>query len=1049
MTFIRSLSARVQWLFWLLPPLVVVLGYVWFHVVEDWRGWHRSELQEHLTDNLSRLTDLVYVLQKERGYSSGFLASGGQRFQAELLEHRKATDFHVQQVVASLSTRPFDEADQANHRTYANLLQVLEKMEHLRRMVDGCTLDAQEAIADYTDYTRTTLKVIGQLITQIADVELVNRFFVLPLLLHIGEAMGQERALLTQTFTEDRFAPGAYERWQVQQGEREAYIEMLLTLSSPHYQEIFQALDNDATHAQLARFRDRALARHEQGGFQVDAGEWFTVSTRMIDLLRDLGGELQRESKLLATRRIHLAAWRYWGQVGASLVLMLAVGVLALAASLASRSRLLQREVAERKQHEAELGKLHYALDQTPMTVVITDTHGNIAYANQTCLQLTGYHREELLGRNPRVLKSGHTRPEEYARMWQTILAGEVWQGEFHNRRKDGTLFWEAASISPIRDPDGRIGHFLAIKEEITEKKRVEQEDNYRRQVLEQVASGAPLTEVYGLVMHHVEEMFPGMVTCISIVEQEGRQLRCVTAPRLRVDGLAQFHCPAEQGMAIAAGATACVAAAYSKEFVYVQDLCRDPHWAPFEESFCRAGLRTGWSMPIIGEGGEVLGTLAGYCREDQPPVPLFQERLAPLVQLIGIAISRQRREEALRAAATRADAANQAKSAFLANMSHEIRTPLHAIIGTLELLLSPTPAGERQAHIRLANDSAQTLLLLINDILDYSKIEAGQLRLDIVPFDLQALVRELAAIMEAVARRKGIALTHAWPDDWPKGVRGDPNRLKQILFNLLGNAIKFTPEGGSVSLAGQRLARQGEEWELLFEVRDTGVGIPEEKRQHVFERFTQADESITRRFGGTGLGLAICRDLVAMMGGRIGVEANGEAPTGSRFFFTVRMEEVAGPPAAHTAASPPAAAEVGPAVSLAALSILLVDDQLTNLKVTQGMLVKLGCQRERIICVGDGQQAVERFQQARFDLVFMDCQMPVMDGYQASRAIRVWEREQKRPPTPIIAFTADVTEESRSNGTAAGMTGFLSKPVFLESLRAALAASLSTTPVA
>ncbi|MBF0460677.1 MAG: response regulator [Magnetococcales bacterium] len=411
----------------------------------------------------------------------------------------------------------------------------------------------------------------------------------------------------------------------------------------------------------------------------------------------------------------------------------------------------------------------------------------------------------------------------------------------------------------------------------------------------------------------------------------------------------------------------------------------------------------------------------------------------------MGLDISeRKRMEDALRQAKKTAESAAKAKSLFLANMSHEIRTPLHAVIGTLELLQDPSPSDDQKEQLQLAYYSARTLLFLINDILDYSKIEAGQLQLESVPFDLRVLLREMATAMGTVARTKQISLTGSFQNnrlstDRQIIVQGDPNRLKQILINLIGNAIKFTPEWGAIHILGQVVARHESDLELMFEVRDTGIGIPEEDRQHIFKRFTQTNGHVAHHFGGTGLGLAICQDLVALMGGRIGVEANAEAATGSRFHFTVRMKKGTQMHTLDSGVNPvlqPLGMQPDAEMLLSSVAILLVDDQPANLTVTKSMLAKLGCRRDRVICVADGQQAVEAFRADRFDLVLMDCQMPVMDGYEASRAMRAWEQTQERPPVPIIAFTADSTAEQCSNSEAAGMNGFLTKPVFLEPLR-------------
>ncbi|WP_130470498.1 nitrate- and nitrite sensing domain-containing protein [Candidatus Magnetaquicoccus inordinatus] len=1047
MRWLPSQLLQERWLLWLLP-LTIVVGYIWFHISDEWYAWNRSEVQQHWTSNVSELTNLVYELQKERGYSSGYLASNGKQFRAELQMHRANTDQHIQQQIIYLSGHtPFNEEDANFHLLLEEMLRELSQLELVRRHVDGRTVEAHEAIENYTGFVKIVLKLISKLVIQIADVELVNRFFVLPSLLRIGETLGQERALLTDVFTSDRLLPGMYERWNGLQGEREAHIETLLALSSNRYRDIFQAMDNEATHSQLNHFRSLIVSRHAEGGFAVDPKEWFDAATRMIDLLRDLGSTIQKDTHLLAAQRIRLAARQFWKQMAGGILLLLAVGALAMVATLAGRSRILLREVAERKRHEAELSKLHHALDQTPMTVVITDIAGTIEYVNKTCIQSTGYSQEELLGQNPRLLKTNYTNKEVYATMWRTILAGEVWQGEFYNRRKDKGCYWEMASISPVRDPEGNIRHFLAIKEDITAKKLQEKEDNYRRKLLEMVASGATLEEIYGLVMQYVEELFPGVVSCFAMVNREENRLHCLTAPRLRNSGLADYRCPAEQGIAVQSEATPCAIAAHRKELILLESIDQQTPWSANEGNICRFGVQSFWSIPIIGEGGEVLGTLAGYDREKRFDEHFFGNRLAPLLQLVGIAIKRQHREEALRIAASKADAANRSKSAFLANMSHEIRTPLHAIIGALELAQDSSPVSEHREQLQLAYGSARALLILINDLLDYAKIEAGQLRLDLAPFNLPDLLKELTATMAIPARKKRILLSCSLPDDWPVTVYGDGNRLKQVLINLLGNAIKFTPEEGSVELRGELIATHDEELELLFDVRDTGVGIPEEKRQRIFDRFTQADESITRRFGGTGLGLAISRDLVNMMGGRIAVEPNPAAPVGSRFYFTIRVKLLSAGdvaaliPASHEKTSLLSAAaseEKGTQESslLAEAAILVVDDQPTNLKITQGMLVRLGCRKEQIVCVADGLQAVERYQTGRFDLILMDCQMPVMDGYQASRAIRQWEQERGKRPIPIIAFTADVTEESRRNGVSAGMDDFLSKPVFMVPLR-------------
>ncbi|MBF0213563.1 MAG: response regulator [Magnetococcales bacterium] len=534
-----------------------------------------------------------------------------------------------------------------------------------------------------------------------------------------------------------------------------------------------------------------------------------------------------------------------------------------------------------------------------------------------------------------------------------------------------------------------------------------------------------------------------------------------------------------------------------------------------------------------------------------------------------------------------RALAESHAKSEFLAIMSHEIRTPMNVVLGMLELLREAALDHDRKEQVRLAYGSGKTLLALIDNVLDFSKMEADRLVLDEVDFDLRALVDESALILATLAHTKEIELTPFFPHDMATHVRGDVNRLRQIFTNLLGNAIKFTPEGGSVELHGGPVGLGAEgRTEYLFEVRDTGPGVPEEERERIFDLFARA-EGHRSVFPGTGLGLAISRRLVERMGGTIGVDVNPYAPSGSVFHFTIQLTQqpasAEGHPGrdlfcnlrvlgveidglqrlfledvfqlfgsrfdfvaeAETALGLLRQARVdGQPYDLVLLNqkpgqdgrvacralrdadsswkfilltdlldqgwdhaselpgmaiclkkplsaerlrsaiewllsapdgearlvpipvrreaepvrydarILVVDDHAANLTVARGMLVRLGCEAGRVVGAKDGREGVERFIEQDFDLVFMDCQMPGVDGYEASRLIRQWERERELPPVPIVAFTANVTSGSRLRGEVSGMNDFLSKPVTLGELRKVLerylipVATATPTPV-
>ncbi|MBF0161499.1 MAG: response regulator [Magnetococcales bacterium] len=579
--------------------------------------------------------------------------------------------------------------------------------------------------------------------------------------------------------------------------------------------------------------------------------------------------------------------------------------------------------------------------------------------------------------------------------------------------------------------------------------------------------------------------------------------------------------------------------------------------------------------LPPDTHGGDEVGELATTFQR------LLNDLNASYLALKSLAASLEaqvrERTADLAIARDQALAASQAKSTFLATMSHEIRTPMNVILGMLELLRSAEISLPDRERVELAHGAGSTLLTLINNVLDFSKMEADQFTLDRVDFDLRRLVYESAMTVAPLAHAKEIELTAFFPDVECAAVRGDPTRLRQIFVNLLGNAIKFTPEGGTVELHGGPVDSTAEQIELYFEVRDSGAGVAAEDREKIFHRFTQADSSSTRRHEGTGLGLSICKHLVQRMHGEIDVESG--ASSGAVFYFTVQLdkqqhqhrspvkaqtfkgmrvlavahdgllrtlvEETLCPQGArldhvaevehatiilkqademghpyqlvlcnrkpgvlyrremrqlldcHTrlnfilltdlldqgwdqATELPGTAiclkkplnaerllsavewlithkgshhvdllaqEQTPGFAQAAEklqgmgSVLIVDDQPANLVVTRGMLVNLGYRAEQLSTALNGQEAVELFQKRHFELILMDCQMPVMDGFAATRAIHALEETRGVGSTGkrgvfIVAFTADITPQARDNIQACGMDGFLSKPVSIKDLR-------------
>jgi signal transduction histidine kinase/ActR/RegA family two-component response regulator len=461
-------------------------------------------------------------------------------------------------------------------------------------------------------------------------------------------------------------------------------------------------------------------------------------------------------------------------------------------------------------------------------------------------------------------------------------------------------------------------------------------------------------------------------------------------------------------------------------------------------------------ARPVQVVGATAEAVLSG---NDEVRVPPFDGWVPQEIRRLGQAFNTMLEGLRLRAGETRAalrqaEASNRAKTQFLANMSHEIRTPLNGVVGMIELMrlteLSPT----QRRYAEQATQSSQSLLRLVDDILDLSRIEVGRLRLERMPFHLSSVANDARTLFHEQARERNLRLDVAVADDLDITVLGDPLRLLQVLTNLINNAIKFTTEG-SVTVRISRMPGPSPSVIVRFDVTDTGIGIPPAQQSLIFEAFSQADNSATRRYGGTGLGLSIARELVRMMGGEITVSSAVGA--GSTFTFTLTFDvpNEQSPTAGSANSSIPKVATRDPDTTIVplvplgirefqdalhqvgrdAVRVLLVEDNEANLRVTQALLEALGCE---VVPSRNGIEAVTRYREGQFDLVLMDCQMPEMDGYAATGAIRRIEADEGRC-TPIVALTAHAMEGSREASLASGMNDQLTKPLTMAALMAML----------